>query len=125
MRLGRRAKQRVVHMAYVVIGLLMAFGARSGGIVSVTIAAAQVMISIGSFFFHGTGTFVGEVADQIGMFMLSALILCCSLAHARGCSPNQTVSRYVVIVVASTIAIFIVRPLGIPIFAVQLVVGLL
>lgn len=112
-------------MAYVVIGVLMAFGARGAGIVGATIAAAQVMIGIGSFFFHGTGTFAGEVVDQIGMFMLSALVLCCSLAQARGWSANKTVSRYVVVVVASTAAIFVVRPLGIPIFAAQLAVGLL
>ncbi len=111
-------------LAYVIIGVVMAFGARRAGIVGATIAAAQIMIGVGSFFFHGTGTFAGEVVDQIGMFMLSALILCCSWAQARGWSPRTTVSRYVVIVVASTIAIFIVRPLGIPIFAVQLVVGL-
>jgi hypothetical protein len=102
----------------------MAFGAKRAGLVGITIAAAQIMIGLGSFFFHGTGTFAGEIVDQIGMFMLSALILCCSLAQARVWSPQHTVSRYLAIVVASTAAIFVVRPLGIPIFAVQLVVGL-
>jgi hypothetical protein len=120
-------------MAYVVIGVLMAFGAKRGrgnfpadqrSLVGITIAAAQIIIGLGSFFFHGTGTFAGEVVDQIGMFMLSALILCCSLAQARGWSPQRAVSRYVAIVVASTAAIFVVPALGIPIFAVQLVVGL-
>jgi hypothetical protein len=111
-------------MAYVVLGLIMAVSARRDGIVGITIAAAQIMIGLGSFFFHGTGTFAGEVVDQIGMFMLSALVLCASLAQARGWSPQRTVSRYVAIVVASTAAIFLVRPLGIPIFAAQLSVGL-
>ncbi len=111
-------------MAYVVVGLIMAVSARRDGIVGITIAAAQIMIGLGSFFFHGTGTFAGEVVDQIGMFMLSALVLCASLAQARGWSPQRTVSRYIVIVVASTAAILLVRPLGIPIFAAQLSVGL-
>lgn len=114
-------------MAYVVLGVVMfALAARRrDGAVFWAVAAAQFMIGVGSFFFHGTGVFIGEVVDQIGMFQLSVLILACSAAQAFHWSGKKTVGVYVVGVVASTLAILVVRPLGIPIFAVQLAAGLL
>lgn len=85
---------------------------------------AQLMIGVGSFFFHASGTFAGEVVDQIGMFLLSMLILCFSAAQARGWDDARTVGLYAAGVVGSTLVLLVVRPIGIPLFAVQLAVGL-
>ncbi|HEY1097748.1 MAG TPA: ceramidase domain-containing protein [Myxococcota bacterium] len=89
------------------------------------LAAAQVLIGVGSFFFHASGTFVGEVVDQMGMFMLSSLILCFSAAQARGWSDNKTVVAYVSLVVASTLSMLVIRPIGIPLFATQMAIGVI
>ncbi len=117
-------------LAYVVLGVVMLLQARPGGVgggrvvVGVAVALAQIMIGVGSFFFHGTGTFAGEVVDQIGMFMLSALILASSLGQLKGWSGGRVVGVYVAGVVLSTALLLVVRPIGIPLFGVQLAAGL-
>lgn len=111
---------------YLLIGLYMLRQAlRPLAPRSIAVAAAQIMIGVGSFFFHATGTFWGELVDQLGLFMLSALILSCSAAQARRLSARQTIALYVVSVVASTVLLLCVRPIGIPLFAAQLAIGLL
>ena len=114
-------------LGYIVLGLMMFVLARRrrDGAIYWAVAAAQFMIGVGSFFFHGTGIFIGEVIDQIGMFQLSVLILACAAAQAWNWSGKKTVAVYAVGVVVSTLAILVVRPLGIPIFAAQLAAGLL
>lgn len=109
-------------LGYVVLGLLMLGRERTA--VPLAVAAAQIMIGVGSFFFHGTGTFAGEVVDQIGMFMLSVLILAATAAQHFSWSGRQTVAVYVGGVVVSTAAILVVGPAGIPLFGVQLAAGL-
>lgn len=112
-------------LAYIVIGLFMVRRAlRPAEPRSLMVAVAQILIGIGSFFFHGSGTFWGELVDQIGMFMLSGLILACSAAQARSISGRRTVTIYVSLVVASTLLLLVVRPIGIPLFALQLAAGL-
>lgn len=112
-------------VAYLVIGLwMLAQALRPVAPRAIAVAAAQLMIGVGSFFFHASGTFWGELVDQVGMFMLSALILTFSLAQARGYSAARTVTVYVGLVVASTLLLLAVRPIGIPLFAVQLTAGL-
>lgn len=91
---------------------------------SIAVAAAQIMIGVGSFFFHATGTFWGEFVDQFGLFMLSALILACSAAQARGLSARRTVAIYGGMVLGSALLLLVVRPIGIPLFALQLAIGL-
>jgi hypothetical protein len=110
---------------YLLLGLYMLSQAlRPVAPRSIAVAAAQIMIGVGSFFFHATGTFVGEFVDQFGLFMLSALILACSAAQARSLTARQTVFIYAAIVVASALLLWRVRPIGIPLFATQLAVGL-
>ncbi len=109
-------------LAFVILGALMLV--RGRGVVGVAVAAAQIMIGVGSFFFHGTGTFAGEVVDQVGMFMLSALILASAVGQRRRWSGGQVVQAYVAGVVVSTAILLVVRPIGIPLFAVQLAAGL-
>ena len=113
-------------VGYVVIGLVMLVQALRPAVLprSIAVAAAQIMIGVGSFFFHASGIFWGELVDQVGMFMLSALILAFSVAQARGLGAGRTVSLYAGLVVGSTLLMLVVRPTGIPLFAVQLAVGL-
>lgn len=112
-------------LGYVVIGLVMLVQAlRPLAARSLAVAMAQIMIGIGSFFFHASGIFWGELLDQVGMFMLSALIFAFSLAQAKQLSAARTVQVYVGLVLASSLLMLVVRPIGIPLFAVQLAAGL-
>ena len=113
-------------VAYVLIGLVMLIQALRPVVLprSIAVAAAQIMIGLGSFFFHSSGIFWGELVDQVGMFMLSALILAFSAAQARGFGPGRTVAIYAGLLVASTLMMLVIRPIGIPLFALQLGVAL-
>jgi hypothetical protein len=113
-------------IGYVIIGVwLMITHARPSRDARLwAVAAAEVLIGLGSIAFHGTGTFAGELIDQAGMFMLSCLILSFAAGKARGLSASRTAGLYAATTIASTLSILVVRPLGIPLFAVQLVTGL-
>lgn len=109
-------------LAYVAAALWMARApARSGGW---TVIVAQLAIGVGSFFFHSSGTFVGELVDQAGMYLLSALLLVEALAGPRGWSEARRTGTYAALVGASTLLNLVVRPIGIPLFALQLAAGL-
>jgi len=112
-------------LGYVALGLLMLSRARRPARPRlIAIAVAQLMIGVGSFFFHASGTFAGELVDQFGMFLLSGLILVFAAAQARRWSARETVTAYVALVVVSTGSLLVVRPIGIPLFALQLAAGL-
>jgi hypothetical protein len=112
-------------LGYVVVGgWLLVEAIRKRDPRFVVLALAEIAIGLGSVAFHGTGTFAGEVLDQAGMFMLSALLLCFAAAREWAWSPRRTASSYVGLVAASTLVLLAVRPIGIPLFAVQLLIGL-
>lgn len=109
-------------LAYVFAALYMARApARSGGW---AIILAQLTIGVGSFFFHASGTFLGELVDQTGMYLLSALLLVEAAAGPGEWSARRRGLTYAGLVVGSTLLNVAVRPIGIPLFALQLLVGL-
>ncbi|APR86533.1 Hypothetical protein A7982_11882 [Minicystis rosea] len=113
-------------VAYVIVGvwLMATHSARARDARLWVVAIAEVLIGIGSFAFHGTGSFVGEFIDQVGMFMLSCLILSFAAGKSMRLSSARTAQLYVATTVASSLSLLVVRPLGIPLFAVELVAGL-
>lgn len=114
-------------LAYILVGVwLMATHARRARDARLwAVAAAEVLIGVGSFAFHGTGSFAGEFLDQAGMFMLSCLILAFAAGKARRLSASRTAWLYGGSTVASSLSLLVIAPAGIPLFAVQLVAGLL
>lgn len=113
-------------IGYVIVGvwLMITHARRARDARLWAVAAAEVLIGLGSMAFHGTGTFAGELIDQAGMFMLSCLTLSYAAGKARKLSGAQTTALYAGTTIASTLSLLLVRPLGIPLFAVQLVAGL-
>jgi hypothetical protein len=110
-------------LAYVLVaGWLVARAGRSVRLWA--FVAATFLVGVGSFFFHGTGTFVGEFVDQLGMFMLSALALSFAWGEHKGLSDRNVAFLYGAIVMASLLILVMVRPIGILLFAVQLNIGI-
>lgn len=108
-------------LGYVAIGLFMFFDSfKRRNLRLALVAAAQFLIGVGSIFFHASGTFIGESVDQMGMFMLSCLLLAFSL----GKTPRQTATLYVLSVAASMGLLLIFRPIGIVLFSIQLNIGM-
>ncbi len=85
---------------------------------------AQVLIGLGSFFFHASGTFAGELVDQTGMYVLSCLLLAYALGERTGLTSRRILSLYLALVGGSVVLNLLVRPIGIPLFGVELAVGL-
>ncbi len=110
-------------LAYVIIGVFLLITAVRD-IRMAMIALAQIAIGVGSFAFHATGALAGEFADQVGMFMLSCLILVYAWGHARGATRRWMASTYVAFVAVSTAILYVIPVLGIPLFGVQLASGL-
>ena len=50
-------------LAYVIIGLITLWAWRKGPSIGIAVSVANIMIGIGSFFFHASGMFAGEVVD--------------------------------------------------------------
>ena len=88
------------------------------------VVCAQMLIGVGSFAFHATGSFAGELVDQAGMFLLSCLILAFAAGRAHGLGPARTAALYGGATLLSTLSLLLVPPAGIPLFAVQLAAGL-
>lgn len=113
-------------IAYVVIGayLIASHTARARDARLWAVAVAEILIGLGSFAFHATGTFAGEFLDQAGMFMLSCLILSFAAGKSARLSAPRTAQLYAGTAVASSLFLLAVRPAGIPLFALELVAGL-
>lgn len=112
-------------LGYVFVGawlLVHAARAKNGQLVAV--AVAEIIIGVGSVFFHATGALAGETVDQVGMFLLSCLVLTYAYGHARGLAPGPTAALYAGAVVLSTAVLLAVPVVGIPLFGVQLAGGL-
>lgn len=113
-------------LGYVLVGLWLLLQARrTQDSRLVAVAVAEIVIGLGSVLFHGTGALIGEFVDQVGMFLLSCLILTYAWGHARGFAPARVTALYAAAVVASSLAIVVYAPLGIPLFGLQLAAGLL
>lgn len=97
---------------------------RDGDARAWAVVGAQVLIGLGSFAFHATGSFAGELLDQTGMFLLSCLVLAFVAARAYGLSAARSAALYAGATAASSAALLVVPPAGIPLFATQLVAGL-
>lgn len=112
-------------VAYILVGAYLAsHAARAKDARLWAVVAAEVLIGLGSFAFHATGTFVGELIDQVGMFMLSCLIFSFAAGKARSLSAGRTALLYAALTAASSAFNVVVRPAGIPLFALQLIAGL-
>lgn len=112
-------------LAYVIVGVWLfathAIKARDARLYLVCLA--EVLIGLGSVAFHGTGSFEGEFLDLFGMFLLSALVLAYAAGNAYGLSSGKTATLYVGITLLSAVAMLIIRPIGIPLFALQITIG--
>ena len=112
-------------MAYVALGawLLTRPEARRAWLLG-GVAVANVLIGLGSFAFHASGTFAGELIDLFGMFLLSGLLLAHALGRDRW-RPEQIAAAWAGFVIAPMALVLLINPAGIPLFALELISGVL
>lgn len=107
------------NLAYVLAGILiLRLAQRRAPLVLIGVAA--ILIGIGSFLFHGTGTRWGELLDVSAMYLLSGLALAFLLRRLVPMSTLGFVGGYVAVVAASVLCMIALRTNGILVFAAQI-----
>ncbi len=111
-------------LGYIVIGIWL-FVRRGAGVRLPlgTVALAEIGIGIGSLALHGTGTFVGEVLDLAGMFMLSACIFGLSVGRLLRLGERGMVTLWACALIVPFGILWLVHGSGIVSFATILVTG--
>jgi hypothetical protein len=104
-------------VGYVLVGLWV--WRRSAHALARHVALAAVLIGLGSFAFHATGTFVGELVDLTGMLLLSGLMLSQAWGRAVGLAPRAVAWRWAALTVGALALVLVIKPAGIPLFAAQ------
>ena len=109
-------------IAYVLVAfwLLSKPEARASRLLA-AVAIAEMLIGIGSFVFHASGTFAGELVDLSGMFLLSGMMLALAIGHAKKLSPRQVAAAWALFTLGPLATVLVVKPAGIPLFALELV----
>lgn len=85
----------------------------------VIVTAALVQGPLG-FALHATGTFWGEALDVSGMFLISSTLLTFALARRLRWNTTRLIGTWLALVASSVTVLLLVRPSGIPVFALQL-----
>ncbi len=118
------------NLAYVLVGLwLVRLALREGHRPLAAIGAIEVVIGIGSFFFHMSSTRVGEAVDVGAMYLLSGYALVINLQRTlsrvgRPLAPRVAVALYLGLVGGSVAAVALYKgEVGIWIFAIQAVLA--
>lgn len=108
-------------MVYVAVGAYLALRARrfnDGPLVLV--GATAVLIGLGSFVFHATGTFVGEFTDEASMFLLAALMATLGGRRVWGWGLAQCTRMLLLLSTASALVLVCAHGSGVTIFALNL-----
>ncbi len=105
-------------MGYVILGIwLLTRPETRTTFLLAGVALANVAIGLGSFAFHASGTFAGELIDLFGMFLLSGLML----AYALGRTQKGILGLWAAFTLAPMALVLLIKPAGIPLFALELV----
>ncbi len=88
------------------------------------VGIASVLVGLGSFAFHATGTFIGEVLDVSAMYLISGLLVVLNLRRLHGLSASKVARYYWLLVASSSALLILTHHSGIPVFVMQVIWGL-
>ncbi len=107
-------------LAYILVGLYVLWRARRDrASILALIGWVGVMVGLGSFFFHASTAWAGEVLDLVSMYLLIALMLTLELRCFVALSARQLVAFFTTLVAFSVTLLFTYKTLGIAVFGVQ------
>jgi len=113
------------NLAYIAVGLwILQTARRDKEKILAFIGVTEILTGIGSFFFHGSGTFIGEFFDLGGMFLFSAYMLIFNIWRWKNLNKKQLLTGYISLVALSSLSMLFFRPIGVPIFALQVTVAM-
>ena len=113
------------NIAYLAVGAYVCWRAiRGGERLLLPIGVSGLLVGFGSFAFHATGPFWGEALDISAMFLISGLFLTFALKRLLGWGLRLLLTAYLGILLLSVGLLLLVRPSGIPIFSLHLIIWL-
>jgi hypothetical protein len=113
------------NIGFIIVGLFIIRQAKRLKQSSLTlIGASSVLLGFGSGLFHASSTFLFEVFDLLGMFLISGILLCFNLQRLTGISNRYITIIFIMLNAASVGFMFVWQPSGIATFAVQITLAL-
>jgi hypothetical protein len=111
--------------AYLIVGLWLVRKARRDGAPALApIGVTAILVAFGSFFYHASATVIGEICDVMAMLLFSLIIATTNLARLLDWTPRKHVTVYALAALSSLVALVAWHHLGIPLFALQITLGL-
>ena len=107
------------NLGYVIIGLIVIATAKRK-LPLIIVGAGSIMIGIGSFGLHGTGTRIGELLDVCPMYLISALGAMFAARRIWSLSSSALLFGYVAMVAGSCALMIGLHNNGIITFAVEI-----
>src|SRR5690606_5856714 len=84
------------NLAYIAVGLYLLWICRDRRHEALSaVGVTAVLVGIGSFAFHATGTFIGEVLDVSAMYLISGLFITFNTRRLFAWSERQLLALYV------------------------------
>lgn len=113
------------NIGYLIVGLLIARHAhKQSNSYFHFFSITSVYLFFGSSLFHATGTFWGEFLDVSAMFLLSLAMLSINIKRWKNLSLQTTYKIFGVGFVTSVGLLLWIKPIGIPLFAAQIISAL-
>ncbi|MEY4630497.1 MAG: hypothetical protein RIQ81_617 [Pseudomonadota bacterium] len=112
------------NIGYIIVGVLI-LRANAGThrpALSLT-GLTAILVGLGSAFFHGTGTRIGEILDLSAMYLISGLFVAFNVRRLLGWSDRWLAILYVVLCGSSMWALVAWQSSGIRLFAVHITIA--
>jgi len=109
------------NLAFIVMGVFLLMRTRSDGRTPLYLAGVtSILVGLGSFAFHATGTFIGEFADLSAMFLIGSLMVTMEANRFAAMKMWQLTAFYLGLSVGSMLLVLVFRKIGIVLFGVQI-----
>lgn len=109
------------NLAFLFVGVYLLLRTRSDGRTPLYLAGVtSILVGLGSFAFHATGTFIGEFADLSAMFLIGSLMVTMEARRFVPMKMWQLTAFYLGLSVGSMLLVLIFRKIGIALFGVQI-----
>jgi hypothetical protein len=108
------------NVAYLIVGAYLVWRQRHALESALTsFGVTSILVGIGSIFFHGTGTRIGEIIDVSAMYLISGLFVAFAARRLWSLSDARTVALYVALCVISIAWMIVSRSSGIWLFTAE------